>query len=151
MLGRLGPVVQGLPADGHGDDDRLPARIEKLSGGGDPPGYQHPQGAQCHKNCTHQWVGIVIVFCVGRKTLASDNRPLNVRNTTLRRPVTVLKMQYSTSILVVYLKNSYGSQSLRNKAKQKTQNPTKAHVYARVIPYTKARWQCYHTMVLTEG
>lgn len=73
-----GPVVQGLPADGHGDDDRLPARIEKFSGGGDPPGYQHPQGAQCHKNRTHQWVCIVIVFCVGRKTLGSDNRQYNV-------------------------------------------------------------------------
>lgn len=28
-----------LPADGHGDDNWLPARVEELSGGRDPPGY----------------------------------------------------------------------------------------------------------------
>lgn len=61
------PLPQSVPADGHGDDDRLPARIEKFSGGGDLPGNQHPQGAQRHKNRTHQWAGVVIVFCVGIK------------------------------------------------------------------------------------
>lgn len=44
---------QGVPADGHSNDDRLPARIEEFSGGGDFPGNQHPQGAQRHKNRTH--------------------------------------------------------------------------------------------------
>lgn len=58
-----------LPADGHGDDDWLPTRVEQFSGGRDRPGYQHPQGAHSHKGRTHQWVGIVVVFCVGRRTL----------------------------------------------------------------------------------
>lgn len=31
-----------LPADGHGDDDWLPAGVKDLSGGWDLPGYQHP-------------------------------------------------------------------------------------------------------------
>lgn len=53
-----------LPADGHGDDDRLPAGVEEFSGGGDPSGYQHPQGAHRHKHRTHQRTGIVIVLCV---------------------------------------------------------------------------------------
>lgn len=56
-----------LPADGHGDDDRLPAGVEEFSGGGDPSGYQHPQGAHRHKHRTHQRTGIVIVLCVWRR------------------------------------------------------------------------------------
>lgn len=79
-------VLHGVPADGHGDDDRLPARIEEFSGGGDLPGNQHPQRAQRHKNRTHQWAGVVIVFCVGikkKKNLGLDNRVLNGRKMTL--------------------------------------------------------------------
>lgn len=56
-----------LPADGHGNDDWLPTRVEQFSGGRDLPGNQHPQGAHGHKGCTHQRVGIVVVFCVGGK------------------------------------------------------------------------------------
>lgn len=52
-----------LPADGHGNDDWLPTRVEQFSGGRDLPGYQHPQGAHGHKGCTYQRVGIVIEFC----------------------------------------------------------------------------------------
>lgn len=55
-----------LPADGHGDDDWLPAGVEEFSCGGNLPRYQHPQGAHGHKHGTHQWVGIVIVLCTGR-------------------------------------------------------------------------------------
>ena len=56
-----------LPADGHGDDDWLPAGVEEFSGGGDPSGYQHPQGAHRHEHRTHQRTGIVIVLCVWRR------------------------------------------------------------------------------------
>lgn len=56
-----------LPADGHGNDDWLPTRVEQFSGGWDLPGYQHPQWAHGHKGCTHQRVGIVIKFCIGAK------------------------------------------------------------------------------------
>lgn len=61
-------LLMALPADGHGDDDWLPTRVEQFSGGRDRPGYQHPQGAHSHKGRTHQWVGIVVVFCVGGRT-----------------------------------------------------------------------------------
>lgn len=59
------------PADGHGDDDWLPAGVEEFSGGGDLPGYQHPQGAQRHKDRTHQRVGVVIVLCRKKKKVGS--------------------------------------------------------------------------------
>lgn len=52
-----------VPADRHGDDNRLPARVEDFSGGWDLPGYQYPYGAQSHEHRTHQRVGIVIVIC----------------------------------------------------------------------------------------
>lgn len=60
-------ILCSVPADGHGNDDRLPAGIEDFSGGWDPPGYQHPQGAHGHKYCAHQRVGIVIVLCTERR------------------------------------------------------------------------------------
>lgn len=63
----LNPFWSALPADGHGDDDGLPAGVEEFSGGGDLPRDQHPKGAQRHKDCTHQRVGIVIVLWMGRK------------------------------------------------------------------------------------
>lgn len=56
-----------VPADGHGDDDGLPAGVQQLSGGRDPPGYQHPEGAQRHEHGTHQRVGVVVELCMEKR------------------------------------------------------------------------------------
>lgn len=64
---QLNDILPFLPADGHSDDNWLPAGVEQLSGGGNLPSNQHPERAQGHKDSTHQWVGIVVVLCMGGK------------------------------------------------------------------------------------
>lgn len=79
QLNNMNWSLCALPADGHGDDDRLPARVEEFSGGRDLPGYQHPQGAQRHKHSTHQRADVVIV-CVGRREGGFTHQAKSVDN-----------------------------------------------------------------------
>lgn len=48
-----------LPADGHGDDDRLPARVQHLPCSRAPSGQHHPDGEQGHKEGAHQGVDVL--------------------------------------------------------------------------------------------
>lgn len=56
----VGVDTQGssLPADGHGNDNRLPARVQHLPRGGASSGQHHPDRQQGHKESTHQWVDV---------------------------------------------------------------------------------------------
>lgn len=48
-----------LPADGHGDDDGLPARVQHLPCSRAPSGQHHPDGEQGHEEGAHQWVDVL--------------------------------------------------------------------------------------------
>lgn len=50
------------PADGHGDDDRLPAGVQHFPGGGNAPGDEDPDGRQGHEEGTNHRVGIIVIF-----------------------------------------------------------------------------------------
>jgi len=51
-----------LPADSHGDNDRLPPGVEHFSRGRYPPGDEHPDGRQGDEEGTNHRVGIIIEF-----------------------------------------------------------------------------------------
>lgn len=47
-----------LPADGHGNDDGLPAGIQHLPCGGTPSGQHDPDRQQGHEEGTHEGVDV---------------------------------------------------------------------------------------------
>lgn len=59
---RVCPQVLSLPADGHGDDDRLPARVQHLPSGWAPTSQHHPHRQQGHEDGTHQRVDVLPVI-----------------------------------------------------------------------------------------